>query len=71
MNHETREKAKTKILLHFFIKPCIFFNAGLSRQFFFIHRMNLYDDEHPLSKVPNEMDAIINTLIWFDKHLNN
>lgn len=31
--------------------------------------MNLYDDDHPIGKVPNEMDAIINVLLWFDKHL--
>lgn len=32
-------------------------------------RMNLYDDNHPLGSVPNEMDNILNTLLWVDEHL--
>ncbi|CAH1156028.1 unnamed protein product [Phaedon cochleariae] len=32
-------------------------------------RMNLYEDNHPLGTVPNEMDTIINSLLWIDTHL--
>lgn len=32
-------------------------------------RMNLYDDNHPLGSVPNEMDNILNTILWIDEHL--
>ncbi|XP_018575043.1 acylamino-acid-releasing enzyme [Anoplophora glabripennis] len=32
-------------------------------------RMNLYDDNHPLGTVPNEMDNIINSLLWIKEHL--
>lgn len=31
--------------------------------------MNLYDDNHPLGTVPNEMDNIINTLLWLEKYV--
>lgn len=31
-------------------------------------KMNLYDDNHPLGKVPNEMDNLINSLLWFEEH---
>ncbi|XP_066149420.1 acylamino-acid-releasing enzyme-like isoform X2 [Euwallacea fornicatus] len=32
-------------------------------------RMNLYEDNHPLGSVPNEMDNIINTVLWIEEHL--
>ncbi|KAG5879728.1 hypothetical protein JTB14_023042 [Gonioctena quinquepunctata] len=32
-------------------------------------RMNLYDDNHPLGTVPNEIDNVINSLLWIEKHL--
>ncbi|CAG9773046.1 unnamed protein product [Ceutorhynchus assimilis] len=32
-------------------------------------QMNLYDDNHPLGTVPNEMDNIINTILWTEEHL--
>ncbi|XP_076266303.1 acylamino-acid-releasing enzyme-like isoform X2 [Rhynchophorus ferrugineus] len=32
-------------------------------------RMNLYDDNHPLGTVPNEIDNILNTILWFETHL--
>ncbi|XP_023024331.2 acylamino-acid-releasing enzyme [Leptinotarsa decemlineata] len=32
-------------------------------------RMNLYDDNHPLGTVPNELDNIINSLLWIEQHL--
>ncbi|XP_030750320.1 acylamino-acid-releasing enzyme-like [Sitophilus oryzae] len=34
-------------------------------------RMNLYEDSHPLGSVPNEMDSILNTIIWIDDHLKH
>lgn len=30
--------------------------------------MNVYDDSHPLNKVEVEMDALINTVWWIEKH---
>ncbi|KAJ8927445.1 hypothetical protein NQ314_020115 [Rhamnusium bicolor] len=35
----------------------------------FADRMNLYDDNHPLATVTNEIDNIINTLLWIEEHL--
>ena len=32
-------------------------------------RLNLYDDNHPLSQIPNEMDNLINSALWFQEHL--
>ncbi|XP_066246254.1 acylamino-acid-releasing enzyme-like isoform X1 [Euwallacea similis] len=32
-------------------------------------RMNLYEDNHPLGSVPNEMDNVINTVLWIEEHL--
>ncbi|KAH0814416.1 hypothetical protein GEV33_008374 [Tenebrio molitor] len=32
-------------------------------------RLNLYDDNHPLAQIPNEMDNLINSLLWFQEHL--
>ncbi|XP_060528020.1 acylamino-acid-releasing enzyme-like [Cylas formicarius] len=32
-------------------------------------KMNLYDDNHPLGSVPNEIDNIINTILWIEEHL--
>lgn len=34
-----------------------------------VTKMLLYEDNHPLAKVPNEFDNIINALIWIEKHL--
>lgn len=31
--------------------------------------MNLYDDNHPIGTVPNEIDNVINTLLWIEEHL--
>lgn len=31
-------------------------------------QMNLYDDNHPLGILKNEMDNLINTILWFLKH---
>ena len=31
-------------------------------------RMVLYDDNHPLSKVPVDVDALVNTALWFQTH---
>ncbi|KAJ8917652.1 hypothetical protein NQ315_005099 [Exocentrus adspersus] len=36
-----------------------------------ITRMNLYEDNHPLGSVPNEMDNVINTFLWIDKYISN
>lgn len=33
-------------------------------------KMNLYEDNHPLGQVPNEMDNIINAALWFQEHLS-
>lgn len=33
--------------------------------------MNLYEDNHPLGSVSNEMDNIINTVLWIENHLNS
>lgn len=33
-------------------------------------RLNLYEDNHPLGSVPNEMDNLINTLLWIEKHIS-
>lgn len=30
--------------------------------------MNVYDDSHPLSKVKVEMDSLINTVLWIERH---
>ncbi|XP_017769559.1 PREDICTED: acylamino-acid-releasing enzyme-like isoform X2 [Nicrophorus vespilloides] len=35
-----------------------------------ITKLNLYDDNHPLGTVPNEMDNIISTAMWLSEHLN-
>ncbi|XP_054284993.1 acylamino-acid-releasing enzyme-like isoform X1 [Macrosteles quadrilineatus] len=32
-------------------------------------KMNLYDDNHSLSTVPVDIDATINTVLWFQQHL--
>ncbi|EFA09948.1 acylamino-acid-releasing enzyme [Tribolium castaneum] len=32
-------------------------------------KMNLYEDNHPLAQIPNEMDNLINSLLWFQEHL--
>ncbi|CAH0554422.1 unnamed protein product [Brassicogethes aeneus] len=32
-------------------------------------KINLYDDNHPLGTVPNEMDNIINSLLWIEESI--
>lgn len=32
-------------------------------------RMNIYDDNHPIGTVHNELDSIINSLLWIQEHL--
>ncbi|XP_056638015.1 acylamino-acid-releasing enzyme-like [Diorhabda sublineata] len=34
-----------------------------------VTKMLLYDDNHPLAKLPNEFDNLINSLIWIEDHL--
>ncbi|KAH1012228.1 hypothetical protein HUJ05_011421 [Dendroctonus ponderosae] len=34
-------------------------------------KMNLYDDNHPLGSVPNEMDNVINTALWIEEHFES
>lgn len=33
--------------------------------FYIFHRVLLYDDNHPLSQSPHEVDCEINTILWF------
>ncbi|XP_022905429.2 acylamino-acid-releasing enzyme-like isoform X1 [Onthophagus taurus] len=33
-------------------------------------KMNLYDDNHPLGNVTNEVDNLINGALWFEEHIN-
>ncbi|XP_044753157.1 acylamino-acid-releasing enzyme-like [Coccinella septempunctata] len=33
--------------------------------------MHLYDDNHPLGQVKNEMDNLINTILWLNQHIEN
>ena len=32
--------------------------------------MNVYDDNHPLGKVENDVNVMINAALFFHKHLN-
>ena len=32
--------------------------------------MNIYDDNHPLAKVENDANVMINAALFFAKHLN-
>lgn len=31
----------------------------------------MYDDNHPLGSVPNEMDNLINSVLWIEKWLSD
>lgn len=31
--------------------------------------MNMYEDNHPLGQVHNEMDNLINTMLWIMQHV--
>ncbi|XP_075220428.1 acylamino-acid-releasing enzyme-like isoform X1 [Lycorma delicatula] len=33
-------------------------------------KLLMYDDNHSLSQVPVEMDSLINSVLWFNEHLN-
>ncbi|KAF5307909.1 hypothetical protein FQR65_LT06476 [Abscondita terminalis] len=33
-------------------------------------RMNVYDDNHPIGGIQNEVDSIINSLLWIQEHIS-
>lgn len=46
----------------------IFLQTKYSFFYVLTFRMNLYDESCPLNKVAIEMDSLINTVLWIEKH---